>query len=81
MSEPMVSFFGSSWFTTGELSLRFIGQGVQQGDRVTCGASVKEIQAGRDGEAPRVIFDVWMEKSDGARPVLGTASAILREPA
>ena len=80
MSEPMVSFFGGSWFTSGELSLRFIGKGVQQGDRVTCGASVREVQEGRAGEAPRVVFDVWMEKADGARPVLGTASAILREP-
>jgi hypothetical protein len=80
MSEPMVSFFGASWFTSGELALRFIGRGVQQGDRVTCGASVKEVQAGQDGAAPRVVFDVWMEKADGARPVLGTASAILADP-
>jgi hypothetical protein len=76
MSEPMVSFFGSSWFTSGELSLRFIAPGVQQGDRVTCGASVREVQAGSDGEPARLILDVWMEKADGSRPVLGTASAI-----
>ena len=74
MSEPMVSFFGSSWFTSGELALRFIGKGVQQGDHVTCGASVTEVRA---GSPPRVVFDVWMEKADGARPVLGTASALL----
>ncbi len=77
MSEPMVSFFGSSWFTSGEMSLRFIGKGVQQGDRVSCGASVREVQAGGAGAAPRVMLDVWMEKADGTRPVLGTASAIL----
>jgi hypothetical protein len=74
MSEPMVSFFGASWFSSGELALRFIGKGVQQGDKVTCGASVREVQA---GSPPRVVFDVWMEKADGARPVLGTASALL----
>jgi hypothetical protein len=74
MSEPMVTFFGASWFTSGELALRFIGKGVQQGDQVTCGASVKEVQA---GSPPRVVFDVWMEKAGGARPVLGTASALL----
>jgi hypothetical protein len=79
MSEPMVSFFGRSWFTSGEMALRFIGRGVQQGDRVTCGASVREVQAGQADEGPRVVLDIWMEKADGARPVLGTASAILGE--
>lgn len=79
MSEPMVRFFGSSWFSSGEISLRFIGTGVQQGDRVTCGARVREIQAAA-GDCPRLILDVWMEKADGTRPVLGTASGILRSP-
>jgi hypothetical protein len=78
MSEPMVRFFGSSWFTSGEISLRFIGTGIQQGDQVTCGARVREIQDGAAGELPRLVLDVWMEKADGSRPVLGTASAILR---
>lgn len=78
MSEPMVRLFGSSWFTSGEISLRFIGTGIQQGDRVTCGARVREVQAGAAGDFPRVVLDVWMEKADSTRPVLGTASAILR---
>jgi hypothetical protein len=78
MSEPMVRFFGSSWFTSGEISLRFIGTGIQQGDRVTCGARVRAVQPSAAGEFPRLILDVWMEKADGSRPVLGTASAILR---
>jgi hypothetical protein len=81
MSELMVEFFGSSWFTSGEISLRFVSPGVQQGDRVTCGASVREARAPGPGELPRVILDVWMEKADGTRPVLGTASAILSKPA
>jgi hypothetical protein len=80
MSELMVNFFGSSWFTSGEISLRFIGHGVQQADRVTCGASVREVQAPSAGELSRVILDLWMEKADGTRPVLGTASAILGMP-
>jgi hypothetical protein len=78
MSEPMVRFFGSSWFRSGEISLRFIGTGIQQGDQVTCGARVRDVQAGAAGESPRLTLDVWMEKADGTRPVLGTASAILR---
>jgi hypothetical protein len=77
MSEPMVRFFGASWFTSGEISLRFIGTGIQQGDRVTCGARVREVQADTGGQ-PRLVLDVWMQKADGTRPVLGTASASLR---
>lgn len=76
MTEPMVTFFGSSWFTSGELSLKFIGRGVQQGDQITCRATVREVVQADDDGAPRVLLDVWMEKPDGSRPVVGTASAI-----
>ena len=68
MSEPMVGFFGQSWFTTGRLELTFIGTGVQQGDRVTCRAVVTEVSSGR------VTFEVWMEKEDGTKVVIGRAS-------
>ena len=76
MSELMVSYFGRSWFSSGEISLRFISPGIQQDDRVTCGAVVREASPASPGEPPRVTLDVWMEKADGSRPVLGTASAI-----
>jgi hypothetical protein len=79
MSEPMAEFFGKSWFTTGEIALRFTGKGLQQADRVTCGAAVREVGNASPGEPPRVVFDVWMEKVGGIRPVQGTASALLEE--
>ena len=76
VSEPLVTFFGPSWFTTGEFAIRFIGLGVQQGDRVTIGGEVREVQPGSDGGPERVVLDVWMEKEGGIRPVIGTASAV-----
>ena len=81
MSEPLVRFFGPSWFTSGEISLRFIGKGIQQGDHVRCGGRVREIV--QDGEDPRrrVVLDIWMEKDGGIRPVVGTASAVVPVPA
>ncbi len=79
LSEPMVDFFGASWFTTGEISLRFIGQGVQQGDHVICGGSVREVSEA-EGEGRWVMLDVWMEKEGGVRPVVGTAAAVLPGP-
>jgi hypothetical protein len=76
MSELTVNYFGRSWFTSGEIALRFISPGVQQADRVSGGASVREIRAAGPGEPSRVTLDAWMEKADSSRPVLGTASAL-----
>jgi hypothetical protein len=74
MSEMMVNLFGWSWFSTGRISLTFIGKGVQQGDPVVCGGRVKAVQGHPDG--PRVFVDTWMDKADGTRPVIGEASAV-----
>jgi hypothetical protein len=75
MSEPMVDLFGASWFTTGSISLTFIGTGVQQGDEVTCRGAVRAIEAVDGGR--RVSIEVWMEKADGVKAVLGEAAAVL----
>lgn len=77
MSEPLVRFFGPSWFTSGEISLRFVGKGVQQRDHVRCGGRVREIVPAGDHPHRRVVLDVWMEKESGIRPVIGTASAVV----
>jgi hypothetical protein len=74
MSEMMVNLFGWSWFSSGRISLTFIGKGVQQGDQVVCGGQVKAVEDGPDGR--RIILEIWMDKADGARPVIGEASAI-----
>ena len=74
MSELMVNLFGWSWFSTGRIGLTFIGKGVQQGDPVTCGGRVKALEDGPDGR--RVVVEIWMDKEDGGRPVIGEASAI-----
>jgi hypothetical protein len=77
MSEPLVRYFGASWFRSGEISLRFIGKGVQQRDHVRCGGTVREIVHDGDGSHRRVVLDLWMEKENGVRPVVGTASAVV----
>ena len=70
MSEMMVNLFGWSWFSTGKIALTFVGKGVQQGDPVVCGGRVKAI------EGDRVVVEIWMDKEDGSRPVIGEASAV-----
>lgn len=71
MSEPMVRVFGESWFRTGKIELTFIGTGVQQGDPVTIRGRVKGIDGGR------VTLELWMEKQDGTKAVVGEASGLL----
>ena len=76
VTEPLVRFFGESWLTTGKYALKFVGKGLQQGDVVTCGAQVTGIEQLAGGER-RVSLDVWIEKADGVRPVIGQASGVL----
>jgi hypothetical protein len=76
VSELMVNLFGESWFTTGKYKLAFTGKGVQQGDAITCGGAVTGVEDLPGGDR-KIELDVWIEK-DGARPVLGQASGVLR---
>lgn len=79
MSEPMVAFFGASWFTTGKISLTFIGRGVQQGDPVTIHATVTGIDDEPQGRHVRFDLEMQKEKEGGTTPVVvGEASGILR---
>ena len=74
MSEVMVNLFGWSWFSTGRINLTFVGKGVQQGDAVACGGRIKALEDGPGGR--RIVVEVWMDKEDGTRPVVGEASAV-----
>ena len=76
VSEVLVDFFGESWVTTGKYHLKFTGKGLQQGNAVQCGGVVDRVEDCGNGEV-RVFLNVWIEK-DGVRPVIGTASGILR---
>ena len=76
VTEPLVRFFGKSWLTTGKYALKFVGKGLQQGDAVICGAVVTGIED-LAGGARRVSLEVWIEKADGVRPVIGQASGVL----
>ena len=72
-SEPMVRYFGGSWFTTGAIALTFIGTGVQQGDEVECRGVMTGSEACEGGR--RVAFDLTMVKG-GVIAVAGHASGV-----
>jgi len=74
ITEICVHFFGKSWFETGKLDVRFVMYTVP-GDRITAGGSVKEKV--REGDAVRLVCNVWCENDTGMKTLVGTASALV----
>ncbi|RDG31048.1 MaoC family dehydratase [Streptomyces corynorhini] len=64
----LVDVFGTSFFTSGELDLRFVSPAFV-GDELTTGGAV----VGASGD--RLDLEVWVDKADGTRTALGWASA------
>ena len=75
VSEMMTVFFGAGFVKGGTLSMAFT-QPVYAGDRLTIHGVVKETRA--EGDATRVVVDVWCENQDGVTTAIGTASGLLR---
>jgi hypothetical protein len=77
MSELLVNFFGPNWLKGGKISLKFIDGGVQQGDEITCRGVIVE----RFEEEHGVLLnlDIWMEKGEGVKVVVGKARGVVKE--
>ena len=74
VSELMTRFLGAGFVKGGRLSMVFI-KPVYVGDRLTVHGVVKERQA--EGQATRVVVEVWCENQDGEKTAVGTASGLL----
>ncbi|GAA5159062.1 MaoC family dehydratase [Amycolatopsis dongchuanensis] len=70
--QNLVAFFGASFFTSGELDLRFVSPAYAGDELTTTGAVVGEA----DG---RLELEVWITKPDGTRTAVGWASARIDE--
>ncbi|WP_167133098.1 MaoC/PaaZ C-terminal domain-containing protein [Paramicrobacterium chengjingii] len=68
ITEAMVAYFGASWFTTGELDLRYTHPAFCEEDLTVQGAVV-----GDDGAAQEL--EVWIDSQSGHRTALGWARA------
>ncbi|MGQ4267494.1 MaoC/PaaZ C-terminal domain-containing protein [Nocardiopsis changdeensis] len=66
----LVDVFGASWFTTGELDLRFISPAYVGDTLTTTGAVLGEA----DG---RLELEVWIENAQGRKTAVGWASAAI----
>jgi acyl dehydratase len=74
ISRSLVHFFGPSYFQTGRLEVTYVSP-VFDGDPITVKGSVRERVP--EGEGIRLICDVWLEREDGTKAVVGTASAVV----
>lgn len=73
VSEIMTRNFGDGWFYGGRMNVKLVNV-VWPNDRLrVCGRVREEIAEGR---RTRIHADVWCEKQDGVKTVVGTASAL-----
>ncbi|HEY31679.1 MAG TPA: hypothetical protein G4O10_01075 [Dehalococcoidia bacterium] len=74
MLEMLYNYFGENWLYHGKIKVSFIGGGAVNGDIVTAHGQVSAVEPEEAGD--RLILDVWMEKEDGSKIVIGEASCI-----
>jgi acyl dehydratase len=73
ISEIMTRNFGAGWFCGGKLNVSLVNV-VWPNDRLTVRGKVREEIA--EGAKRRVHCDVWCEKPDGVKTIVGVASAL-----
>lgn len=73
VSEVMQRAFGEGWLVGGKMDVRLTNV-LWVDERVTTRARVREEH--REGPRTRVHCDVWAEKDDGSRILIGEASAV-----
>jgi hypothetical protein len=73
LSEMMTNRFGAGWLAGGKMSVNLVNI-VWQSDRLTCRGFVREIAP--EGDRQRAHLDIWVEKEDGTKVTIGTASAL-----
>jgi hypothetical protein len=73
ISDMMTNAFGESWWCGGRMDVNFINV-LWAGEAVTAKGIVSERT--REGSFWRVHLNVWTEKDDGTKTVVGAASAL-----
>lgn len=73
VSELMTRAFGAGWLAGGKLDIRLVNV-VWGGDTLTVRGRERESQP--EGNLERVTCDVWCEKADGTKTLVGAASAL-----
>ena len=76
VSQVMLDHFGMGWLEGGKMSVKLTNV-LWVDETVTAHARVRDESP--EGQSTRVHCDVWVEKTDGTRVILGEASA-LKQP-
>ena len=71
VSEMMTRFLGTGFVKGGKMSMVFI-KPVYAGDRLTVRGVIKDKRP--EGDATRVVVEVWCENQHGEKTAVGTAS-------
>jgi acyl dehydratase len=74
LSELMTDRYGAGWLAGGKMNVNLVNI-VWQSDKLTCRGFVREIVP--EGNRQRANLDVWVEKEDGTKVTIGTASAVV----
>ncbi len=75
ISRLLVRFFGPAYFETGRFDCTFVAPVFDDEDIFVRGIVRDRIE---EDDGVRLVCDVWLEKEDGAKSIVGTASAIVR---
>ncbi len=73
VSQVMQDHFGLGWLTGGRMSVKLVNV-LWVDETVSAHARVRDET--REGDRKRIHCDVWVEKNDGTRVILGEASAL-----
>ena len=73
LSEVMTRNFGAGWFCGGKLNVNLVNV-VWPNERLVATGKVR--QELPEGAKTRVHVDIWCEKADGVKTIVGTASAL-----
>ena len=74
LSELMTRRFGEGWFAGGRMDARLVNVLWGSDGVAFCRGVVREFT--REGSRRRAHCEVWVEKRDGTKVVVGTASAV-----
>jgi len=74
ISERLLAFFGTGWIEGGRLEVTLI-KGIYPGDTITVQGVIT--QKLPEGNAVRLVLDVWLENQAGEHATAGTASGLV----
>ncbi len=76
ISERMLAFFGTGWIQGGKLDVTLV-KGIFPGDTITVKGVITDKQP--EGDAVRLVLDVWLENQHGEQVTAGVASGLVEE--